>query len=138
MNEVHSQRALTGGCLCGAVRYAAAGEPLNVRICHCRLCQKATGQAFFARAMFASDAVSIAGETAGFHSSEDLERRFCPRCGTGLFAQRRSRQEVISITLGSFDDPGGLKPEVQIWTSRRIGWVETLDDIPGHGEGPPG
>ena len=137
MNEVHSQRGLTGGCLCGAVRYEASGEPLNVRICHCRLCQKATGQAFFARAMFPSGGVRIEGETAGFHSSEDLERRFCPRCGTGLFAQRRSRPDVISITLGSFDDPGALKPQVQIWTSRRIGWVEDLGALAECPEGPP-
>ena len=138
MNEVHSQRGLTGGCLCGAVRYAAAGEPLNVRICHCRLCQKATGQAFFARAMFASDAVSIEGETAGFHSSEDLERRFCPRCGTGLFAVRLSTSERLSVSLASFDDPQALTPETQIWTSSRIGWVAGLGDIPEHEAGPPG
>ena len=137
MSASHSDRRLTGGCLCGAVRYEASGEPLNVRICHCRLCRKATGQAFFARAMFPSDSVRIEGGTAGFKSSEDLERRFCPKCGTGLFAQRRSRPDAISITLGSFDEPDALKPEIQIWTSQRIGWVEALDEIPSDAEGPP-
>ena len=137
MSGTSTNQNLTGGCLCGAVRYQASGEPLNVRVCHCRLCQKATGQPFFARAMFPSAAVRVEGETAGFHSSEDLERRFCPRCGTGLFAQRRSRRDAISITLGSFDDPGALKPEVQIWTSRRIGWVESLGALAECPEGPP-
>ena len=137
MSASHSDRRLTGGCLCGAVRYEASGEPLNVRICHCRLCRKATGQPFFARAMFPSDSVRIEGGTAGFKSSDDLERRFCPKCGTGLFAQRRSRPDAISITLGSFDEPDALKPEIQIWTSGRIGWVNHLGALAEYPEGPP-
>ncbi len=116
----------------------AAGHPLNVRVCHCRLCQKATGQAFFARAQFPRAAVRIEGETAAFHSSPDLARRFCPRCGTSLFAERTSRPDLLSVTLGSLDAPDALKPEVQIWTSRRICWVETLDGIEAFPEGPPG
>lgn len=138
MGEDEMRRSLSGGCLCGAVRYEARGDPLNVRVCHCRLCQKATGQPFFARALYPLDQVTIQGETAGYHSSPDLERRFCPRCGTGLFAQRASTPDRISITLASFDDTDALKPEVQIWTSRRIGWVEELDGLPSHEEGPPG
>ncbi len=138
MSGTDNSRSLSGGCLCGAVRYEARGEPINVRLCHCRLCQKATGQAFFARALFPRDQVRIEGETTGFQSSEDLERRFCPRCGTGLFAQRASTPERISITLASLDDPDALKPEAQIWTSRRIGWVEDLGGIAEFDEFPPG
>jgi len=137
MSEASSNNSLTGGCLCGAVRYEASGEPLNVRVCHCRLCQKATGQAFFARAMYPADRVAIAGETRRFASSEHVERLFCPRCGSGVFARRASRADLIAITLGSLDDPDALKPEVQIWSSSRIGWVETLGDVPGCREWPP-
>ena len=132
------ERRLSGGCLCGAVRYQLTGEPINVRLCHCRLCQKATGQAFFARALFPRDQVQIEGETAGFRSSEDLERRFCPKCGTGVFAGRISTPERISVTLASLDEPDALKPEAQIWTSRRIGWVESLGGITEFDEFPPG
>ena len=87
--------------------------------------------------MFPSDSVRIEGGTAGFKSSDDLERRFCPKCGTGLFAQRRSRPDAISITLGSFDEPDALKPEIQIWTSGRIGWVNHLEALAEYPEGPP-
>ena len=138
MSGLENDQRLTGGCLCGAVRYEASGEPLNVRVCHCRLCQKATGQAFFARAMYPVGRVAITGETTRFPSSEHVERLFCPRCGSGVFAQRASRADLIGITLGSLDDPDALKPEVQIWTSSRIGWVETLGEVPGCPEWPEG
>ncbi len=130
-------RTLSGGCLCGAVRYTATGDPINVRLCHCRLCQKASGQPIFARALYPRSAVAITGETAGFRSSEDLERRFCPTCGTGLFAGRVSAPERYAITLATLDDPDALTPEAQIWTSRRIGWMADLDAIPEHDEFPP-
>ena len=50
-----------GGCLCGQVRYVARGAPLNVRICHCGLCRKASGALMFGRAVFPREAVERRG-----------------------------------------------------------------------------
>jgi hypothetical protein len=127
----------SGGCLCGAVRYVARAEPFNVMICHCRLCRKATGQPFFARAIFPTDQVEVQGETSGYASSEEVVRRFCPRCGSGLFAGRVSRPERMAVALGSLDEPDALAPQAHIWASRRLSWMERLDALPGHAEFPP-
>src|ERR1700729_274573 len=89
----------TGQCFCGAVKYTVTGEPINVRACHCRDCQRLTGSAFFVRALFPKDQVTITGQVAEFPSGDNVTRKFCPRCGSQLFADRKSRPDAISIAL---------------------------------------
>lgn len=122
---------LTGGCLCGGVRYAVRGEGINHRICHCRLCQKAIGAAFNARVLARIDDVSVDGACAWFASSEDLERGFCPRCGCTLFS-RRASAGVMGMTAGSLDDPTRFRPDMHIWVSSRPPWVVISDGLPQH------
>ena len=126
----------TGGCLCGEVRYEAEGEPINVRVCHCRLCQRAIGAAFNARALFAIDKVRMSGEPATAHSSPGLKRGFCRNCGTTLFSVREE-QGVMGLTFGSLDEPDRVKPADHIWISSKQAWLELDDGLPQHAEGPP-
>ena len=128
MPEIHR-----ASCACGQVRVEAEGPPINVRTCHCRLCQKVTGQASWSRALFAADKIAIDGEVKRYASSEDLDRGFCPSCGTTLLAFRASTQ-VVSVTLGAMEPPGALAPSMHIWTSRKLPWVcveEGVDQHPG-------
>ena len=98
-----------GGCLCGAVRFKAEGEPVNVRICHCRNCQKAMGSPFFARALFDQNALTVEGDTARYASSEALDRVFCKICGTRLFSWRRNGT-MAGVALAAFDDRNAFAP----------------------------
>jgi hypothetical protein len=115
-----------GGCLCGAVRFKAEGEPVNVRICHCRNCQKAMGSPFFARALFKQDALSVEGETGYFASSEAVHRVFCKTCGTRLFSWR-TNGTVAGVALAAFDDRNAFAPTEHTWVAEKMGWVK-LDD----------
>jgi len=124
-----------GGCLCGAVRFRAEGEPVNVRICHCRACQKAMGSPFYARALYDPKAVTISGDVASYASSETLNRVFCPKCGTTLFS-RRTNGTAIGLALAAFDDRNAFAPTEQIWVSEKMTWVDVLQGLPQYPKGP--
>ena len=125
-----------GGCLCGQVRYVADGEPVNVRICHCRMCQGAIGAAFNARMLFRRSDVEITGEIRQFNSSPELARGFCATCGSTLFSARES-QGLIGRTSGTLDDPSVFQPTMHIWTSSRQPWLRIDDGLPQYAEAPP-
>jgi hypothetical protein len=119
----------SGGCYCGAVKFTISGPPINVRACHCKDCQRFTGSAFFARALYPKDQVDITGELAEIPSSDDLIRKFCPRCGSTLFCERKSRPDAIAIALGAFDSTEGFSPTEHIWVSDKQGWLFLPDTI---------
>ena len=106
---------IAGGCLCGAVRIAAAGAPWRVGLCHCLDCRKHHGALFQGFAIFPEAAVTITGETRDYAG-----RHFCPRCGSSVFA--RSGDE-IEVMLGTLDAPDALMPTYESWTVRREGWL---------------
>ena len=120
-----------GGCLCGTVRFKAEGAPINVRICHCRNCQKAMGSPFFARALFNQSALAVEGELVRYPSSEALDRVFCKTCGTRLFGWRRNGT-VAGVALAAFDDRNAFAPTEHIWVSEKIGWVRLDDGLQQH------
>ena len=125
-----------GGCLCGQVRWRAKAEPINVRICHCTLCQRWTGAPFFARALFRREDVSFAGETTRWPTSPVIERRSCARCGTPLFSDPSNDPPRLGVSLASMDQPDALTPECHIFVSAKRAWVTIADGLPQFAERP--
>ena len=121
---------LTGGCQCGAIRFALTAAPVKISICHCRMCQKASGAPF---ASFAdiekSDFAWTRGKPAAFKSSTIAERDFCRDCGTPL-SFRRIDGERIEIMTGTFDRPDRVVPTRQYGTESRLGWVVGISNLP--------
>ncbi len=116
----------SGGCQCGAVRYALYAEPYGTHICHCRMCQKAFG-AFYAPLTLIryKDFAWTRGAPSIFLSSPDVERGFCSACGTPLtFAHEGA--EHLDISVGSLDRPEAVKPEIQIGIESRIPWAAEI------------
>jgi len=121
---------LTGGCQCGAVRFALTAAPVKVSICHCRMCQKASGAPFASFADIEKTAFAwTRGKPAAFKSSSIAERDFCAQCGTPL-SFRRIDGERIEIMTGTFDRPDRVIPTRQYGSESRLGWVVGISNLP--------
>ncbi|MDJ1158433.1 GFA family protein [Chelatococcus sp. SYSU_G07232] len=120
---------MSGGCQCGAVRYAVYGEPFAPSICWCRMCQKATGGLFGAYVdVKAADLVWTRGEPGRFASSAAAERGFCASCSTPLFYKLRSAAHY-AITMGSLDHPHDWPPQSQLVPENRPAFCESLASL---------
>ena len=122
---------LTGGCQCGAVRYALYVQPQEGDICHCRMCQRALGNLFGAYAQVPNEQLAwTRGEPALFKSSSVAERTFCRTCGTPL-SFRYLAKDHISVLVGSLDEPERARPTSQFGIESRISWLDEALALPG-------
>jgi hypothetical protein len=122
---------MSGGCQCGAVRYALTARPTNPGICHCRMCQKAFGSYFAPLAgVRMAELVWTRGRPATFQSSEAAERGFCRDCGTPLTYHVHGRNR-ISVSIGSLDDPDFAEPVEQDGMEGRRPILDRLATLPG-------
>jgi len=135
MDDGHSEAVYAGGCLCGQVRWTARGSPANVRVCHCRSCQAATGGPFFARAIFLAERIARTGETTRWPTSPRIDRLSCARCGTPMFAEPKDPPARLAVSLATLDDKAALLPDCHIWVSRKLDWVAIDDGRPQFAEG---
>ena len=119
-------QTLSGGCQCGKVRFTAEVDPSEAYLCHCRMCQRATGgfAASFVSVQFAD--VSWQGEPDWYDSSPIARRPFCARCGTPLGFRFREGSNKMDLTVGSFDDPSGFRPKHHFGAeSLHEAWIDT-------------
>jgi hypothetical protein len=119
----------TGGCLCGAVRYAVEGEPRETVHCHCRICQKSSGAAFITWATFAKSSFDYLplGNKLGMHrSSKYATREFCPACGSQLVF-RGDWDSTLDVAVGTLDEPDSVTPTANTWVTARRAWMHGFD-----------
>lgn len=116
-----------GGCQCGRVRYAVSLENGDAYLCHCKMCQKATGGVSIAFTGVRKDQVTWEREPDWYQSSPIARRPFCSACGTPLgFAFPDS--DHMDLTVGSFDDPYRFKPTHHYAVeSMHEAWIDTHD-----------
>lgn len=118
---------ITGGCLCGSVRYTATGEPAFSALCHCRNCQRFTGSAFETTIGFPTSAVSVQGDLKTYteisDSGQQVRRCFCPNCGSGVIAEADAFPGVTIFLAGTLDDPAAYQPTMEIYCSSAQPWV---------------
>lgn len=133
MAVMQDKARYTGGCLCGAVRYEAEGNPSFAGLCYCADCRKASGSGFIPFMGFASDAVRFSGETRQFRSKSfcgtDAVRNFCPACGGLVFGGEVGKDASHTIYAGSLDDPALFHPTIAIFVRDRPAWVMISSDL---------
>jgi len=119
---------ITGGCLCGKIRYRADAAPKFVSVCHCRDCQKFTGSAFAVVVALPKAAVKITGTLKGFTKAGDsgkpIHRRFCPECGSGIMDEADALPGVAMINAGTLDDRSWVQPVAQMYCDSAQPWVQ--------------
>ena len=124
--------SLSGGCQCGAVRFRLDGEPGEASICHCRMCQKATGGFFgpYVSARRLADLVWTRGAPKRFQSSNKVRRGFCAGCGTPLTYE--FGETHVSVAIGALDRPSEVRLEEQLASPARVADFEALARLPTH------
>ena len=114
---------VTGGCLCGKVRYRARTDSDEAYYCHCRMCQLAFGNTRVAWFNLPQAALTWEGEPTFYASSKFARRGFCGTCGTPLTYAHDGLPNEIDITTCSLDDPEAHPPRDQVWTTHELRWM---------------
>jgi len=122
-----SDQVISGGCLCGAVRYQARGEPTYSGHCYCADCRKASGSGFIPFMGFPASALTITGEVL-VHSlkladGRVADRNHCAACGGLVFGGVLGKVDSHTIYAGSLDDPSLFKPTIAIFTRDAPDWA---------------
>jgi len=124
---------LTGGCLCGQVRYTATGAPTITGHCYCGDCRKASGSGFIPFMGFPAEALTVTGTTRQFRSTSargtDAVRNSCPNCGGLVFGGIVGVDDSHTIYAGSLDDASAFVPAIAIFTAGRPAWAVIPDGL---------
>ena len=124
---------ITGGCQCGAIRYAVTGEAEMLYVCHCKECQKQSASAFGMSMPLPRTAFRLTrGTPRQWRRRADSGRTvvgsFCPDCGTRLFHNSSRGPDYLNLKPGSLDDTAWLRPVGHLWTRSAQSWLSLADD----------
>jgi hypothetical protein len=124
--------SLSGGCLCGGVRFELTAPPHSVGYCHCTRCQRRTGGASSAQARVDGRAFRLL-EGAEMvkcwrHPEGGFEKCFCGECGSQLFARNPDDTAQMSIRMSAFDGDPGVRPSWRQFVAYAAAWETIPDD----------
>jgi hypothetical protein len=125
---------LTGQCLCGEVSFRAEGEITMMGNCHCTDCQQVSGSAYATPIFMNEENVNIQGEVKSFSHKVDsgntLIKEFCPTCGSQMFGKNAARPGSLALKAGSINEKDYIKPQFNVFASRKLECVTLDDSIP--------
>ena len=124
---------ITGGCLCGGVRYEVHGAFLRASHCHCSRCRRHSGTAVCTQGRVRhEDFRLVSGEALVrvFQPDGGAIKAFCSRCGSSLFGGTWPAGPEVSIRLGTVDYDPGIRPQFHTLVDDRAVWDRITDDLP--------
>jgi hypothetical protein len=134
-------QTLTGGCLCGAVRYKVSADMIFSGKCYCEDCRKTSSSGHGSVYAVPEQSVSVTGKLTEYQkkggSGQPITRRFCPVCGSRISATATVMPGVMMITASSLDDPEKFVSQMSVYTSRAPAWDRPPADTPSFPEMPP-
>ncbi len=122
---------LTGGCLCGAVRYELTEAPVVASYCHCTRCQRRTGTGASAQARIATGSLRIVrGEehVESYEPEDGFAKDFCSQCGSALWSRDPSDGTIATVRMGTFDEDPGIRPSYRQFVAYAAPWEPIPDD----------
>ena len=127
-----SEKKISGGCMCGAVRYEAVGEPMVVGYCHCHSCRRHSVAPVVALVIFQADKVHfIQGDRSIYNSSSGVGRGFCNQCGTPLTWEGAwGGTDSIDLHISTLDDPNIHVPDRHWSYEEKIACFEVANELP--------
>jgi hypothetical protein len=133
-------RVLSGGCLCGRVKYEIHGDLFMAAYCHCSMCRRAHGAASRPRSLvWSKDFRWIRGResVADYTSSPGVHRTFCRHCGSPMIAFADRHPTILNLPLGTLDEDPGIRPQAHWHVASKAPWFEITDDLPQYPGFPP-
>ena len=118
----------SGGCQCGAVRFRVEGALGDASVCHCRMCQKASGNFYLPLVSVRGARLEwTRGKPSTFRSSNHVKRGFCAKCGTPLTF---TAPDGVALAIGAFDRPQEIAPKIQWGAEAKLPYVDRVHELP--------
>jgi len=122
---------LTGGCLCGAVRFEISAPLENAGYCHCTRCQRRTGTAASPQARVPPGALRVLsgeGSIGAYVPERGFAKHFCTACGSALWSRSQEDPDIVSVRLGAVDGDPGVRPSYHQFTAYAAPWEPLPED----------
>ncbi|MCP4330952.1 MAG: GFA family protein [Alphaproteobacteria bacterium] len=132
---------ISGGCLCGDVRYQVNGEPLFGGHCQCASCRKSSGTGHCSHMGVAKSGFTASGRIEVYESPTDsgnmVGRAFCPRCGAPVYSLNSGFEDIVFVRASSLDDPEIFQPQMVVFTQHSPSWDRIDPNLPAFEAMPP-
>jgi len=126
---------LSGSCLCGNITFSGDAEIARAGNCHCTDCRQATGAAYATLVTVPESEITVTGTPKVYghkaDSGADMEKLFCPDCGSQLFARNSNRPGMLSIRAGVLDQTDAVVPALNVFLDSKLESTPLDPDLPG-------